>query len=344
DATRLALLRSAAPGSDVPLAEEWVEGTKRFANKLWNVSGFVLSRMEESAGLPGTEGGGLPPFTELPLEDRWMLSRLHAAHTAADVAYDAYDWATVCRTLFHFLWDEMADWYIEAVKLRLYGDDAAAAATARRVGRFVLDHVLRLLHPVMPFVTETLWRELTGAAGGQDSLMAADWPTAAAEWHDADAEADFAVLQDLVTEVNRFRSQNGIPPSKRFPLVVAAQDQALLERQGPLVASLAGLSDVHPAGSLEERKGCTTIQFGAGQAQVDLTGLIDVEAELARLDKELTRTQGDLQRVDGKLANEGFTSRAPAEVVAKEREKRAQAETTIAELEERIAALTALAG
>ncbi len=344
DATRFALLRSAAPGSDVPLAEEWVEGTKRFANKLWNVGGFVLSRLEASTGLPGTGGDGLPPLAELPLEDRWMLSRLRAAHTEADAAYDAYDWATVCRTLFHFLWDEVADWYVEAVKLRLYGDDPGAAAIARRVGRFVLDHVLRLLHPVMPFVTETLWRELTGAAGGPDSLMVADWPVADAAWHAPEAEADFAVLQDLVTEVNRFRSQNGIAPSKRFPLVVAASDRALLERQGPLIASLAGLSEVQLTASLEDRPGCTTIQFGTGQAQVELAGLLDVEAELVRLGKELARAQGDLQRVDGKLANEGFTSRAPAEVVAKERDKRAQAETTISELEERIAALAALAG
>jgi valyl-tRNA synthetase len=124
DATRFALLRSAAPGADVPLAEEWVEGTKRFANKLWNVASFVLSRLEANEGRPGADLEPLPPVEELALEDRWILSRLHAAHTAADAAYDAYDWAGVCRTLYHFVWDELADWFVEAVKLRLYGDDA----------------------------------------------------------------------------------------------------------------------------------------------------------------------------------------------------------------------------
>ena len=344
DATRFALLRSAAPGADVPLAEEWVEGTKRFANKLWNVGGFVLSRLEETAGLPGTGDDGLPPVEDLPLEDRWVLSRLHAAHTATDAAYDAYDWATVCRTLFHFMWDEVADWYIEAVKLRIYGDDPAAAATARRVGRFVLEHVLRLLHPVMPFVTETLWRELTGAAGGRDSLMVAAWPATSDRWHDPDAEAGFAVLQDLVTELNRFRSQNGIAPSMRFPVVVSSEEPALLAAEGPLVASLAGLSELRVVEELADTPGSTTIRFGGGQAQVALAGLIDVEAELARLGRELAKARDDLDRVEGKLANEGFTSRAPAEVVARERDKRAGAAAAIAGLEERISALTVLAG
>jgi valyl-tRNA synthetase len=344
DATRFALLRSAGPGADVPLAEEWVEGTKRFANKLWNVGGFILSRLEETAGLPGTEGDELPPAADLPLEDRWVLSRLHAAHIATDAAYDAYDWAAVCRTLFHFLWDEVADWYIEAVKLRIYGEDVAAAATARRVGRFVLERVLRLLHPVMPFVTETLWRELTAAAGGRESLMVAAWPTPDDRWHDPQAESDFAVLQDLVTELNRFRSQNSIAPSMRFPVVVSSREQALLAAESPLVSSLAGLEELRVVEALTDTPGSTTIRFGSGQAQVALAGLIDVEAELARLDRELSKARDDLSRVEGKLANDSFTSRAPAEVVARERDKRVEAAAAIAALGERIAALEALSG
>ena len=344
DATRFALLRSSAPGADVPLAEEWVEGTKRFANKLWNVGSFILSRLAENQGRPGADLGPLPPVAELDLEDRWILSRLYAAHQAADAAYEAYDWATVCRTLYHFVWDEVADWYVEAVKLRLYGDDVEAAATARRVGRHVLEHVLRLLHPVMPFVTETLWRELTGAAGGRDSLMVAAWPSAPQEWHDANAEQAFAVLQDLVTETNRFRSQNSVAPSKRFEVVVASHEEELIAEQAALIASLAGLSQVTAAGGLEERAGTSTIQFGSGQAQVELKGLIDVDAELERLTREADKARADLQRVDGKLANEGFTSRAPAEVVAKERDKRAQTIEAVAQLEARIVALEQLRG
>ncbi len=344
DATRFALLRSSAPGSDVPLAEEWVEGTKRFANKLWNVGSFILSRLAENEGRPGADLGPVPEAARLDLEDRWILSRLYTAHVTVDAAYEAYDWATVCRTLYHFVWDEVADWYVEAVKLRLYGDDAEAAATARRVGRHVLEHVLRLLHPVMPFVTETLWRELTGAAGGRDSLMVAAWPSVPAAWLDPQAERAFAVLQDLVTETNRFRSQNSVAPSARFEVVVASDEEELIAEQAALIASLAGLSEVTAAPGLEERAGTSTIQFGAGQAQVELAGLIDVDAELQRLVKEADKARADLERVEGKLANERFTSRAPAEVVAKERDRREQNLAAVAQLEARIAALEQLRG
>jgi len=196
----------------------------------------------------------------------------------------------------------------------------------------------------MPFVTETLWRELTGATGGRDSLMVAAWPEAATAWHDTEAEDGFAVLQDLVTELNRFRSQNGVAPSTRFPVEVTSEHPALLVAEGPLVSSLAGLSELRVVEDLADAPGTTTVRFGGGQAQVSLAGLIDVDAELARLDRELTKARDDLARVEGKLANEGFTSRAPAEVVARERQKRATAAAAIAGLEERIAALTALTG
>jgi valyl-tRNA synthetase len=156
DATRFALLRSAAPGTDVPLAEEWVEGTKRFANKLWNAGRFALSNLDD------VRPGDLPDARQLALEDRWILSRLETVRADVDAGYDGYDWPVACRGLYHFVWDELADWYLEAVKVRIYGDDPDAADTARRVLAVVLDDVLRLLHPVMPFVTEALWRALTG--------------------------------------------------------------------------------------------------------------------------------------------------------------------------------------
>jgi valyl-tRNA synthetase len=320
----------------VPLAEEWVEGTKRFANKLWNVGGFALSRLD------GTRPGDQPEPASLTLEDRWILSRLDAVHATVDEAYEAYDWAIVCRTLYHFVWDELADWYVEAVKVRLYGDDEGAAATARQVLANVADRVLKLLHPVMPFVTEALWRALTGAAGGRDSLMVAAWPAPDPAMADEDAERGFAILQDLVTEVRKFRSQNNIAPSARFELVVASSERALLTEQAELVASLAGLSALVVVDELEERPGTSTIVFGAGQAQVELTGLIDVEGELDRLRKELAKAEGDLQRVEGKLANASFVDRAPAEVVDRERAKGDEQRHVIEQLRERIDALATL--
>jgi valyl-tRNA synthetase len=338
DATRFALLRSAAPGADVPLAEEWVEGAKRFANKLWNAGRFALANLE------GTRPGDLPAREELALEDRWVLSRLQAVHREADAAYERYDWAAVARSLYHFVWDEVADWYLEAVKVRIYGEDGDAAGTARQVLAVVLDHVLRLLHPLMPFVTETLWRALTGSAGGDRSLMVAAWPTPDEHLTDPASEQAFAVLQDLVTEVNRFRSQNGIAPRDRFELVVVAEQRRLVDDQAALIASLAGLAGLRTAETLEERPGTSSIVFGGGQAQVDLTGLIDVEAELARLRKEHERLEADLERVDAKLANDGFVARAPADVVQRERDKREDVLSALAQLRDRLAALQALQG
>jgi valyl-tRNA synthetase len=336
DATRFALLRSAAPGADVPIAEEWVEGAKRFANKLWNTGRFALSNLE------GTRPGALPDRGALALEDRWILSRLATVHADVDAAYATYDWPIVARGLYHFLWDELADWYLEAVKVRIYGDDPEAAAVARQVLANVLDEVLRLLHPLMPFVTEALWRALTGASGGRDSLMVAAWPTTDPSLADPIAEAGFGVVKDLVTEVHRFRSQNGIAPKARFDLEVAAEDGALVTAQAVLIGSLARIGEVRVVEALEERAGTSTIVFGSGQAQVDLTGLIDVGAELERLAKERERAQGDLARVEGKLANEGFVANAPEAVVAKERAKRDEVVQLLAQLDERIAALEAL--
>jgi valyl-tRNA synthetase len=172
--------------------------------------------------------------------------------------------------------------------------------------------------------------------------MVAAWPAPDPAMADEDAERGFAILQDLVTEVRKFRSQNNIAPSARFELVVASSERALLTEQAELVASLAGLSALVVVDELEERSGTSTIVFGAGQAQVELTGLIDVEGELDRLRKELAKAEGDLQRVEGKLANASFVDRAPAEVVDRERAKGDEQRHVIEQLRERIDALATL--
>jgi valyl-tRNA synthetase len=336
DATRFALLRSAAPGADVPLAEEWVEGTKRFANKLWNACRFALSNLD------GVRPGEVPPLDELALEDRWILSRLEATRQEVEAGFDGYDWPVVARALYHFAWDELADWYLEAVKVRVYGDDEAEANIARTVLARVLDDLLRLLHPFMPFVTEALWRALTGAHGGAESLMAARWPQGREPLVDPASEHAFGVIQDLVTELRKFRSQNSIPPSARFGIRVASSESALLEQHAELVTALAGLDAVELVDALEDRPGTSKVVFDVGEAQVELAGLIDVEGELARLDKELGKARAELERIDGKLANESFVAKAPAEVVDRERARRGEIERVIGELTEQHRQLAAV--
>ncbi|MEX0705331.1 MAG: class I tRNA ligase family protein, partial [Nitriliruptoraceae bacterium] len=215
---------------------------------------------------------------------------------------------------------------------------------ARRTLAHVLDTVLRLLHPVMPFVTEAMWRSLTGASGGGDSLMVAAWPDRDERLVDADAEARFDVLRGLVTEVNRFRSQNRIAPSARFELTLESDRRDLLEEEADLVTSLAGLSGLVFADTLRDAPGTSTIVFPAGRAQVALAGLIDVAAEVERLDRELDRVAQERTRIEGKLANESFVSRAPAEVVDRERTRLAELDRTAGELAQQRDALGAIDG
>jgi valyl-tRNA synthetase len=335
DATRFALLRSAAPGTDVPLAVDWVDGEKKFANKLWNAVRFALSNLE------GTTPGALPPAERRTLDDRWVLSRLEAARAAADDGYEGYDWPVVCRSLRTFAWNELADWYLESVKVRVYGEDEQAAADAKAVLAVVLDQLLRLLHPIMPFVTETLWRALTGAHGGRDTLALADWPTAETE-RDPDAEEAFAVVQDLVTEVRRFRSQNGLPDSRRFPLTVATDAQALLEPHTDVLVALAGLESIRFVDATADEPGLARVLFGRGVGTTPLAGLIDVEEELKRLHREHENAEGHLRRIEGKLANEAFVANAPEAVVQGERDRRDEVVARIAELDEQISTLEGL--
>jgi valyl-tRNA synthetase len=338
DALRFALFQHTSPGTDVPLAPEWVEGAKRFTNKLWNIVGFGLRVLDD------VRPGDVPARADLALEDRWILSTLERTRVQVDEAYATWDYARIAGALYHLAWDEVADWYLEAVKPRVYGDDPAAKATAQAVLARVLDDLLRMLHPMIPFVTEELWRALTGAEGGADSLMVAAYPTGRPDDLDTDAEAGFAAIRDLVTEVRRFRSQNGVAPSARFPLTVTSASREVLEQHATLVTSLAGLSEVTFEDELEDRPGWSTIVLSGGQAQVELAGLIDVDAEVARIDKELAKAQGDLRGVDGKLGNASFVDKAPAQVVQQQRDRKADLERTIGELASRRDALAGLRG
>jgi valyl-tRNA synthetase len=197
DALRFALLRAATPGQDVPMAEEWVEGARRFANKLWNAARFVLMQTGPASAAATPELPG-----DLPLEDRWILSRLEATRALCDDAYAAYDLARASRALYHFVWDEYCDWYLELAKLR---SDAAA----NRVLTHVLDQALRMLHPIMPFVTEEIWQALQEPRDGS-ALMRSDWVQPAPERRDEHAEAQFRALQEVVSALRRFRADHGL--------------------------------------------------------------------------------------------------------------------------------------
>ena len=205
DATRFTLARGANPGADVPVSEEWCQGSRNFCNKLWNATRFALMN-------GATVAGELPPAEELSTVDRWILSRLQQVIGEADEYFETYEFAKVCDTLYHFAWDDVCDWYVELVKPILAEGGARADATRRVLGH-VLDQLLRLLHPVIPFVTDELWTALTGG----ESVVIAAWPVADPARRDEAAEAEIGQLQRVVTEVRRFRADQGLKPGQRVP-------------------------------------------------------------------------------------------------------------------------------
>jgi len=325
DALRYALLRAANPGQDVPLAEEWVEGGRRFANKLWNAARFVLARPGvAAAGAPGP----LPDRADLRVEDRWILSRLEATRAAAAAAYDVYDVAEATQGIYAFIWDEYCDWYLELTKLR---DDEAAD----RVLAHVLDRALRLLHPIMPFVTEELWRTLV-RADDRTALIRAPFPAPAPELRDEAAEAEVAALQETVTELRRFRATHRLAPSVRLRVVAVG---GALEAGVEAVRRLAGVEDWSASATAPTGEPVGRVVLADGELYVRLTGLVDVEEERRRLRAEIERAASELERAGRKLANPGFVAKAAPALVQAERDKLAQWENSRTQLENQLALL-----
>jgi len=234
----------------------------------------------------------------------------------------------VCEALYHFAWDEFCDWYLELAKVPLASGDERAAETTRRVLGFVLDQMLRLLHPVMPFVTDELWCALTG----EDSVMVAAWP--AYEFSDPAAEAELASLMRLVTEIRRFRSDQGLRPGQRVPARLSGIEATPLAAHEDAIRALLRLTAPETGFAVSAALAVEDVTV-----ELDLAGTIDVEAERKRLEKDLTAARKEAQQSSSKLGNAAFTDKAPADVVAKTRQRLATAEADIVRLEGRLASL-----
>jgi valyl-tRNA synthetase len=322
DAVRFTLARSANPGVDVPVGEDWVQASRNFANKLWNATRFALLN-------GATVRGPLPAAERLTATDRWILSRLNTVVAEADTYYEDYQFARVSDLLFHFAWDEVFDWYVELSKT-VFAAGGEAADASRRVLGEVLDTVLRLLHPVVPFVTEALWTSLTGG----ESLVIADWPKAVSVpgtdipggFRDEAAEGELAAVQRLVTEVRRFRADQGLQPGQRVP---AALDLAATGLAGHEEA-MRSLLRLQPAG--DGFTASAVLPVAGATVALDLSGAIDFAAERKRLAKDLAAAEKELKQTTAKLGNDGFLAKAPEPVVAKIRDRRAAAEADIARI------------
>ena len=332
DATRFTLARGATPGSDEAISDDWAAGARNFGNKLWNATRFALMNGAEPPSLGRSQDSALGdlPVADLSAADRWILSRLSHVNTEVDRLIEAHEFGKACEELYHFAWDEFCDWYLELAKVPLASGDEAAAARTRKVLGLVLDQMLRLLHPVMPFVTDELWCALTG----QDSVMMAAWPSFG--FTDPAAEAEIGSLMRLVTEVRQFRSGQGVRPAQRVPARLAGIDATALAGQEDAVRSLLRLTAPEDDGAFTAS---SALLAEGVTVELDLAGTVDVEAERKRLERDLAAARKEVTSMTAKLGNESFTSRAPAAVIEKSRQRLATAEADVARLESRLESL-----
>ncbi len=334
DALRFTFCSLASTGRDIKFDMGRVEGYRNFCNKLWNAANFVIENTDnQDTGING-EAVDLSPV------DRWIISALQRCEQEVTRQLDAFRFDLATQALYEFVWDEYCAWYLELVKPVLWDENAPAERQrgTRRTLIRVLEVILRLAHPFMPFITEEIWQRIKTQAGKQgDTLMLQPWPLANESRIDAPAEADIEWVKQLMLGVRQIRGEMKISMAKRIDIIVqnaSAEDLRRLSDFEPLLNKLAKLESVRVLAGGEEAPMSATTLVGEMQVLVPMAGLIDKDAELARLDKEIQRLSGEVQRVGGKLANEGFVAKAPAEVLDKERAKLAEAEQALAKLVE----------
>jgi valyl-tRNA synthetase len=316
DALRFTLARGSNPGKDQALAEDWIAGSRNFATKLWNATRFAMMN-------GATIEGPVPPVESLSAIDKWILSRLSETTTEYTALLESYEFARACEVIYHFAWDDLCDWYLELSKEAFASGNAAAS---QRVLGHVLDSLFRLLHPVMPFITEELWTTLTGG----ETLVTNSWPIAESTHLDRKSATLVGELQKVITEVRRFRNDQGVKPSQKIPgRFIAPSDVAEYSSAMAFLLKLE-LKDFTPSASVE---------IGSIKVELDLSGTVDVVAERARLEKDLVTAQKDMKSAEVKLGNEGFMAKAPANVVAEIKERMAATSADIERITAQLAAL-----
>ncbi len=331
DALRFTLCAMASTGRDINWDMKRLDGYRNFCNKLWNASRYVLMNTEEQDC--GQSGGEL----QYSLADRWIRAQLQA--TIADVrsALDGYRFDRAASALYEFIWNQFCDWYLELTKPVLWHGSEAEQRATRKTLIEVLETLLRLAHPIMPYITEEIWQRVAPLAGrGGDSIMLAAYPEVDAAEQDEQAMADLEWVKRFIVSIRNLRAEMNIPPGQALSVLLrpAGDDARRATDNDAFLKAMAKLESITLLAASEEAPVSTKQLIGDTELLLPMAGLIDKDAELARLQKELGKVQGEIKRLEGKLNNQGFVAKAPAEVVAKEQEKLADYQATLAKLEQ----------
>ncbi len=345
DALRFTFLSLASPGRDIKFDLSRCEGYRNFCNKLWNAARFVLMNVDghELAPAHSPAPGG---NTDLSFADRWIISRLQRTEAEITQHFADYRFDLLARAIYEFVWDEFCDWYLELAKVQLQQGTAAQQQATRRTLVDVLEAILRLAHPLIPFITEELWQAVAPLAGKktQDSIMLAAYPEADPTHIDADSEARVQRLKETVYACRNLRGEMGISPAQKVPLTASGDAAACAEIMGyaPYLKALAKLSEVEivDANAFDTvvDQGNTPVAV-TGATRLTLKVEIDLAAERERLSKEITRLEGEVAKAQAKLANQSFIARAPAHIVEQEKKRLADFATTLEKLRPQFARL-----
>ena len=304
DALRFMLATGNSPGNDMRYSPEKVEASRNFANKIWNAARFILMNLE------GHEIKNELP-NELTTEDKWIISSFNRVAKEITENLEKFEFGIAAQKIYDFLWDVFCDWYIEIAKIRMNSDDAQTAQNAREVLVWVMTGTLKLLHPFMPFITEEIWQTLPHEG---DALIVAQWPEYCQEHDFPEAELEMQRIMDVIRGVRNRRAEMNVPPSRKTNLYIATAEPNTFENGIAILNKLAYATQI-TIGQAFDIEGAVTIVTNDAKVYIPMDELVDKKAELARLNKELETAKKQFAQVNGKLNNQGFLSKAPAQVV-----------------------------
>ena len=312
DALRFTLATGNAPGNDMRFYIERVEASRNFANKIWNASRFTLMNLD-------IEENKLPDASELQLEDKWILSKYNTLVKEVTDNLDNFELGIAVQKLYDFLWDNFCDWYIELVKPRLFDKENPTAKTAQYVLTYVLSNTMKLLHPFMPFITEEIWQHLPHEG---ESIMISDFPKYDEKLNFFDEEKQTEMIMSAVVAIRNRRAEMNVPPSKKAQVIIVTDKADIFEKGTAYFEKLASAQNVEIKSTKDGiDANAVNIVVDGAEIFMPLGELVDKEKELERLNKEKTKLEGEIKRVEGKLNNQGFVAKAPQKLIDEEKEK-----------------------